>query len=279
MTSEKMEEIVCVIITSTTCPKCKIVKENDVEFVEGRKFDKKFYLDLLQEGRVKLIELVYEKSNIFNESITEIYQYSKNSFSNNINVRKYYRGDSNNTIREEYDFLEGWDKSENNKKVRNSKILFDDFIKSTVPERLYNFVHIFPGFILVNAEEWSFGIKHKSFLRAHAVGCVHTMIFEDKNIWAVNNNLSAKDRTYLVDPMPYLEKYLKQPESLSMIPDDLPSKVEDSEEKIKNYVSSDTTLGLIRGNDKEIPFSNGMEYRFVPSDFNIVYQIKSDINK
>jgi len=275
MVSENREELICVITTSTTCPKCKLVKENDIEFLDGRKFDKDFYLSLLSGGRVKVIELVYENSEIFIENIKEIYHYSLNPFKHDdIIVRKTKPSESTGCcIRETYDFVPGWEEIVVNS-TQTMRINFSTFISKSVPKRLYNFVHIFPGFIIASIHDWLSAIREDHFFHAHSVGCVHQKIFEDKNIWIVNNNISAKDQTYLVDPLPILDKYLKTPELIHVIPDDLPSKSEDSEEVSKNYISIDTVRGAIRGNDQEVPFSNGLEYRYVPKDFSTVYYSK-----
>ena len=136
------------------------------------------------------------------------------------------------------------------------------------------FVHIFPGFIIADIEEWKFAVKNDGFIRAHSVGCPHTMLLKDNNIWVVDNDSALKSSTYLVDPIPIIDKYLEFPETLSVIPGNLPPKIESSAENIKIFISDDTVRGKIRTNDKNIPFSNGLSGRFVPANFSTIYYSK-----
>jgi hypothetical protein len=148
---------------------------------------------------------------------------------------------------------------------------FLTYIKRAVPLRLYNFIHLYPGFIITASEEWDTAIRRAALFRAHSLGTVHAPLGD---VWRVNADIAMKNKTYNIDPVPILQDYLDHPSKLYVMPLDLPVKNGSSEEKPTNYTTESTIFGAIRGNDQDVPFSNGVEYRYVPHDFNTIYYTK-----
>jgi len=275
---EIAKDIVVTIVSSTKCAKCRVCKEHGVDFIEGRSFNTDFYAAVLSSKRVELQEVIFNGDGIFAEDIVEINTWSMDSFiPEQINLKSYSKGNNGRCIRYEHSITTNepiehigmYAKEGTTYKKRVLMMSFMTYVSNVVPMRMYNFVLLFPGFIISSAHEWKNALNSPStFFKAHSVGCPHVWHLDS---WIVDSSDNKADNRYLSDPIPIIDEYLKDVSKLLLIPQDQPTKSRPGETRASKYTSTDTTFGDIRGNDGDVPFSNGLDTRYVPRDFNTIY--------
>lgn len=281
--AEINEDYVFTILTADRCVKCLMCKstgtiedtfnENGekvekVEFIKGRRFDKDFIIKVLNGGRVKVQEFVFKGLNGLREDIMEIILYQLDGSNKEKVITTKYIKRSDGMC--ERIICDGESLT-----LRRS---FEKLVNSYVPYRIYNFVLLFPGFLISETSEWKKGIKDNNyFLKVHSLGCAH-VDFLSGQTWIVNKSDTVKDITYMIDPILVLDDLISGKSNLLERPEDLPSRKElldegDNSElnKIKKFVDTDTIRGRLRNNDKGIPFSNGRPFGFVPDDYMVMY--------
>lgn len=260
-------EYVFTIVTSTKCPKCLILKaagsifdtysedgkiEEKVEFLPGRSFNEDFFFNLLRGRKTRVQEVIFSNNDGKPEDVVELVTYELDN--DDKIVVNNYKSMGKYTSR-----------LINYKTNVTMATPFAKFVARYVPHKIFAYTFFFPGFLLCKMDEWKDGINNSgTYPKIYALGCVHSPIPVDR--WIVDKSYEVDGVAYLIDPVPVLEKVLTGEIDLDVMQEPPPAKGSKAKNPTK-FVSYDTILGKIRGNDGATPFSNGLGYRYIPSDF------------
>ena len=247
--------------------------------VEGEEvrwaFDYKFFMTILSLEDTRIQELIFESNEGLRDQIIQINTWELGPKPGQIKQKSYttYGDHKRLLIRTILGDQSGQLESDEHRYTEP----FSSLVARMVPYRIYGYTFFFPGVLLSYFEEWKTGIANPNhFPHIYSVGGVHTPF--PGNTWMLNKNLEVKDRVKFIDPVAELHKVRSGKLDLHKIPPDPELSEEDlalrgmgrdkgrPAREVK-FASIETLRGRIRLNDGNVPYSNGLSYRIVPSDF------------
>lgn len=248
-----MEKFVVIIVSSAKCVRCLFLGADNgpddikEEFVKGRKFDREFYTEMLKSGRIILRKVTFANNDGSLEEIISITNYRLNG--SELSLDKYEKSNDGT-----------------NKNGLKINLEFKYIVEKYVPKAIQGYTLFFPSFIVVRKNEWDKLIDSKFiFMKGWALGCCH---FKVGDYWMVDRDRKKEDKIRQIDPIPVIEQLLSGEINLDEMPEDPPSQsAETNGNYIKKLVTYTTSRGEIRANDGNLPFSNGLNYSYYPSDF------------
>lgn len=272
-----MAEYVLTIVTSKRCPKCLICKATGTIFETEEvkmpiyenpktkvihRLDLEFFHKVLDSGKTKAQEIVFESNDGQVSDVIQINTFDLNG--DGMIVQKEYSRGENGRLTMTTLIEDQEDKKNPFKETRVYLETFDSLARRMVMPEIYGYIYFLPGFMISTIEEWGKGVKGEVKLpKIYSIGAIHMPILDR---WTVDKSSEAHQRTGMMDPLEELKKIWSGQIDLNQLPLD-PERDEVKSRKLTKFVSYDTKRGSLRLNDGDVPFSNGMRYRYVPSDF------------